>query len=146
MKGITPIISIIILLLITIGLAYAAWTYMATIMSSLTDKNIELPTQKCVNGEDVLAIVHSIGTKKITILNDIIIMNGSLVVSDPNAVWCAVDGTCTEATELLDMEPGSYAKVTIPCCTTGVDCPRTCSYELIISGRAQSVNVYCPGG
>lgn len=43
-KGITPIISIIILLLITVALAGTAWTYMSGFMGTYTEKSFVVPT------------------------------------------------------------------------------------------------------
>ncbi len=43
-KGITPIISTIVLLLITVALAGAAWTYMSGFMGSYTEKSFTVPT------------------------------------------------------------------------------------------------------
>jgi flagellin-like protein len=42
-KGITPIISIIVLLLITIGLVGIAWLYLSGNLLSRTEKSIEVP-------------------------------------------------------------------------------------------------------
>jgi flagellin-like protein len=145
MKGITPIISVIILLLITVGLASAAWTYMSNYFTSLTAKVVEIPTQKCPNGQNVMAILHNIGTQSINIRNDILVMLGSTALSDTQLDWCELNQTTCTTTEKTLINSGGYAKVTIntACCST--DCPRTCSYDMIVSGRAQSISVYCPG-
>jgi len=147
-KGITPIISIIILLLITVGLAASAWTYMSNYMTSLTSKVIEMPTQKCVGGENVMAIVHNIGTQSIKIANDVVILEGDTALGGAEAVWCNLNETCPPGTEINTILSGGYGKLTIAeCCggTSGKPCPKTCNYDMIIGGRSQSITVYCPG-
>ncbi len=44
MKGITPIISTIVLLLITVALAGAAWVYISGFMGTYTEKSFTIPT------------------------------------------------------------------------------------------------------
>ena len=139
-KGITPIISIIILLLITVGMAATAWTYMSNYMTTLTSKVLEVPTQKCISGENAMVIVHNIGTAKIAIGNDVLVMD-----SDGNAAsgtaWADLDGNV-----ITNISSGGYGKLTIAgCCTSGVDCPKTCKYDIIVGGRSSEISIYCPG-
>ena len=62
MKGITPIIAIIILLLITISLAAAAWTFLTGYFTGLTTGTIELSQPTCLSGTIPFAVVKNIGT------------------------------------------------------------------------------------
>lgn len=142
MKGITPIISIIILLLITIAMAYSAWNYMGGIMTGLTAKVVEIPTQKCVGGTDVMIIVKNIGTETINIDSDMMVFNGSDVLQASEIEWCELSGSCTP--ELSEIEAGKYAKAVIKDCT-GTS-PKTCSYDLVLAGRSHSISVPCSGG
>ncbi len=66
-KGITPIISIIILLLITIGLAASAYTFMSGYFGTMTGTSIQA-TGVCVGGTDDYALitVTNIGTASIS--------------------------------------------------------------------------------
>lgn len=141
MKAITPIISIIILLLITVGLAAAAWTYMDNYLRTLTAKNIEVSTQKCITiastNKDVMAIVHSMGTSAINTANDVTIMDEA--GNPASGTWTDLDGNPLTNDEI---EAGKYAKVTIDCCTN--DCPKTCTFGLVVAGRMQNLAVYCP--
>lgn len=146
MKGITPIISIIILLLLTVGMAAAAWSYMTTYFSSITAKTIEISMQKCVSGaggQDVLAVIRNMGTATIDIGNDIVIWDrGGNVVDPTNIAWADIYGnTLTPPNDKI--EPGRDAKVNIYCCS-GSGCPRTCTYDIIIAGRSQTATAYCP--
>lgn len=143
-KGITPIISVIILLLITVGLAAAAWTYMGNFFSSITAKTIEVPTQKCINGVDVMAIIHNMGTESISLTNDVVVLsNGMPLTGAQTPAWCRVNETCASTT-LGSVDAGGFAKVIIKqCATSGV--AKTCNYDFVVASRTQSVNVYCTG-
>lgn len=146
MKGITPIISIIILLLLTVGMAAAAWSYMTTYFSSITAKTIEISMQKCVSGaggQDVLAVIRNMGTATIDIGDDIVIWDrGGNVVDPANIAWADIYGNpLTPPNDKI--EPGRDAKVNIYCCV-GSGCPRTCTYDIIIGGRSQTATAYCP--
>ncbi len=153
MKGITPIISIIILLLLTVGMAAAAWSYMSSYFSSITAKTIEISMQKCVtgsganSGQDVLAVVHNMGTATIGIGNDIVILD-----KQGNAVIAGIAWTDIYGTPLTNIEPGKDGKVNIDCCGgSGAgemagqpSCPITCTYDVFIAGRSQTATAYCP--
>lgn len=154
MKGITPIISIIILLLLTVGLAATAWTYMANYLTGITAKNIEISTQKCVTGrgtnagEDAMAVIHNMGTATINVTNDITIWDkNGFAVPDVGINWTTIEGGV-----ISDISPGRYGKVNIDCCGgTGAqeltgqgDCPKTCTYDILVGGRVNTVTVYCP--
>ncbi len=147
MKGITPIISIIILLLITIGLAAAAWTFMGSYMSSITEKVIDRTTQKCITdtqdgSQDVMAIIHNIGTSTINIERDIVIMEPSTDTVITDASWTNLTNAA-----ITEIKSGDFAKVTIDCCGgTGEDsCPKTCSFTILLAGRPYDIGYYCPG-
>jgi flagellin-like protein len=68
MKGITPIISTIVLLLITVALAGAAWVYMSGFLGTYTEKSFIIPTGGAYcdsTGQFHVRVVNS-GTTKIT--------------------------------------------------------------------------------
>jgi flagellin-like protein len=74
-KGITPIISIIILLLITIALAGAAWTYMQGFLFSQISKTFIVPTggAYCTNGI-IKIYAHNTGYQSVLSRNDFILV------------------------------------------------------------------------
>jgi flagellin-like protein len=143
MKGITPIISIIILLLITVGLAAAAWTYMGNYFTSITAKTVEIPTQKCINGNDVMIVVHNMGTEDVNVTNDMVVLSGGTAVPSTQINWCGVDEDCASDTKTI-IEPGGFVKAVIFDCT-GVGVSKTCVYDFVVAGRTQTATVYCPG-
>ncbi len=146
MKGITPIISVIILLLITVGLAAAAWTYMGNYFSSITAKTIEIPTQKCINGKDVMVVVHNMGTQNVSVISDIVVLNGSTALTSSEIIWCKLDETCSKAggNTKTSVEPGGFAKAVVYDCAVG-GITKTCTYDFVVAGRTQSATVYCSG-
>jgi flagellin-like protein len=62
MKGITPIIAIIILLLITVAIAGAGYSYITMYSGGLTNRQIEVTDASCRNGVAVVN-VKNIGTQ-----------------------------------------------------------------------------------
>ncbi|MBI4175784.1 MAG: LamG domain-containing protein [Candidatus Aenigmarchaeota archaeon] len=92
MKGITPIVSIVILLLITIAVAGAAYTYINIYSTSLTSQVIQIQD---------------------TFGNTVIIQNvGSLPV-DSDDIQVTVDGAPTTFTTSQIIQPGQSASLTI---------------------------------
>jgi len=63
-KGITPIISTIVLLLITVALAGAAWVYIGGFMGTYTEKSFTIPTggAYCDNAGTIHVRVVNTGT------------------------------------------------------------------------------------
>ena len=79
-KGITPIIAVIILLLITVALAGLAWTFLSGYFSGMTAQNIQLIDYSC-SGGTARVIFRNAGTASISA-----------------ALTCTLDGTNTVAT------------------------------------------------
>jgi len=65
-KGITPIIAIIILLLITIGLAATAWTYLSGFLGTYT-KSLTLVDSYCIGGINSTVTMRNSGTEAISV-------------------------------------------------------------------------------
>jgi flagellin-like protein len=63
-KGITPIIAIIILLLITIGLAATAWTYLSGFLAGYT-KSLSLVDAYCTAGSKTNIVLRNTGVEPI---------------------------------------------------------------------------------
>jgi len=66
-KGITPIIAVIILLLITVALAGMAWAFLQGYFGTLTTKNIIAAGGYCTAGTQANVIIKNTGTDKINI-------------------------------------------------------------------------------
>ena len=65
-KGITPIIAVIILLLITVALAGMAWAFLSGYFTGMTAKNIQLIDYSCAGGT-TRVIFRNAGTQTIDI-------------------------------------------------------------------------------
>ena len=74
MKAITPVIAIIVLLLITVAISGAAWTYISGYWSGMVDKQIEVTDAFCVGTNQAKIIVRNIGNNPLT-TGDITVMN-----------------------------------------------------------------------
>lgn len=145
MKGITPIISIIILLLITIGLASAAWTYMSVYLSSMMDRQLQVFPPDCIGGTTPSFTVRNSGTGNVGI-NDIYmrdVNSGGNVGLD----WEDLSGAAMAAGSVIG--PGENAIATVQpgdeCTVAGVQA--TCKYSFTVSGSnfKQDVTVVCTG-
>lgn len=143
MKGITPIISIIILLLITIGLASAAWTYMSGYMSNLLSKNLDVSTGSCIGGTQVVFIIRNTGTDNVNSanINCLNLISGSV---EPPLVWEWLNGSAA-GTPTLGAGVAARAKISTPCTTIGN--PKMCKYQLTLAGSTwhQDIPVQCAG-
>ncbi|MBI4019839.1 MAG: hypothetical protein HY367_00790 [Candidatus Aenigmarchaeota archaeon] len=86
MKGITPIIAVIVLLLITIALAGAAYTYINVYSGSLTQKTLQVTDAFCDSGgSGAVVILNGAGTQDITTSTS----QAYLPDSDTVALWHA---------------------------------------------------------
>jgi len=65
MKAITPVIAIIVLLLITVAIAGAAWTYISGYWSGTTGKQVEVTDAFCVGTDQAKILVKNIGTESL---------------------------------------------------------------------------------
>jgi flagellin-like protein len=135
-KGITPIIAIIILLLITVALAGAAWSYINVYWSSITGKNIIIVDGFCTGGNTANVIIKNTGTLRV-VLSDIEIMDsatGSMIATDLN--WTSTDGTQI-ITSLNPSEAGKF----------NATCTGYCTYKFIYGGTiglsTQPISVAC---
>ena len=144
MKGITPIISIIILLLITIGLASAAWTYMSGYMSGLMSRVLDVSSSpSCIGGTQVTFIARNAGTNNIG-AQSIQCMNMDTGTTEA-LTWQWLNGTAAGSSPVLGSGMSIRAIMTNPCTSPGV--AKTCKYELTLGGTTwkQELPVYCTG-
>ncbi len=128
-KGITPIIAIIVLLLITVALAGAAWTYLSTYMDVLTGQSIEVRDSFCVGGNDAVIVVANTGTEDFD-TDDITIIDTS-------------DGTEIGGTWEKDPIPAGEI-TTWKSTPADDDCEDGCNLRLVGgTARAQNARIVC---
>jgi flagellin-like protein len=157
MKGITPIISIIVLLLITVSLAGAAYIFLSNYMTGYTGQAIQA-SGVCVGGTVAYVTVTNMGTQAIDLgsaecTQAVPIPDGqqsgdcgdiTVVRTDGGSMY----GAYFEETSILAGEPGKLYKGVFrdPGCTTSGN-PARCTYAFTRAGELQSttVTVNCGG-
>ncbi len=91
-KGITPIIAIIVLLLITVALAGTAWTYLSTYMSNLTGNSYEVTDSFCTTSDVGVVMLANTGTRDI-LVSDITVLDQSTGIAVTTGAWTHANGT-----------------------------------------------------
>jgi len=151
MKGITPIIATIILLLVTIGLASAAYTYMSTFFTQMTAGIIEIVDSYCLSGNGnqpstANVILRNSGTAKINVncpgtsQGQTIDCDGITIVKTSGGNIANPKFTSSSGESIREISPGGIAIFT----ETG--CSGHCSYRFVPKAGAKAVttSVYCP--
>jgi len=135
-KGVTPIIAIIILLLITVALAGAAWTYLQAYMGALIGKSIEVTDAFCINNNEAVVLIRNSGTQSFVPSDEITVINATTgtVVS---VTWSNPDGTAFGSGSL---DPNQIVRFQANCAPG-----RLCSYRVIskTAGRSLRALVQC---
>lgn len=155
MKGITPIISIIVLLLITVSLAGAAYVFLSNYMTGYTGQAIQA-SGVCVGGTEAYITVTNMGTQAIDLDATACIVTARITGQSGDCGDLTVvrtDGGSMNAyfeeTSILAGEPGKLYKGVFrdPACTTSGN-PYRCTYAFTRAGELQSttVTVNCGGG
>ncbi len=126
-KGITPLVAIIILILITVVLVISAWTY-------VNQKMIEVVDSYCIN-DKVTIIIQNAGISKI-------ILSTKLNYGNPiqlGEILVSKEGQ--NITGLFDKEFINPGEVAI---FNDLSCEGVCNYRLIpTSGLSKTCTVYC---
>jgi flagellin-like protein len=140
-KGITPIISIIVLLLITVALAGVAWIYLSGFLDT-TIRTVTVPPNGiyCAGIAGVKVVVTNTGTE------DLIEGPTGIAILEMNGgdAGFAAEGTCTlSPTPLISKQTG-----TVTCgCEDAASAAVACAGDLAVSigsaGALQTVRVRC---
>ena len=131
-KGITPIISIIVLLLITVALAGVAWTYLSGFLGTQMQTITVPPNGAYCTTNNIKVVIANTGTE---ILASLILgeVNGAEHISQPDAG--------------LDVALASKDSVTLTftCDEDGIAGCTNGDYTVTIStaGSSQNIPVYC---
>lgn len=126
MKGISPIIAIIIILLITIAIAGAAYSYISVIWVR-TAEGVQLISSDCTRTDatnsNATFIFRNVGTKVIPTL--------TLTRTNPSGA-----GTVTTPTSV---DPGAISVTYDEACPTG----SMCIYKIMAGGQVQELYAQC---
>ena len=132
-KGITPVIAIIVLLLITVALAGAAWNYLQEYWNQVVGKNMQVLDAYCIAGNEAIILLRNTGTNEIGLGpgGDVTVLNTTSGL-DPNGDWYDLNS----AVELTSVEPGTVIRY-------NVSCTDFCLFKFIVGGRTQDTSVQC---
>ena len=132
MKAITPIIAILVLLLITVSVAGAAWAYLSGYFGGMISKGVELMSIDCT-ATGVIIYVNNIGTDRLY-MND-----------DMNIIREMVYGDCVTAMNIsyipAEIGPGNTGQIIDDGCNSSVKA--TPRYRVLAGGRVQTTQVNC---
>jgi flagellin-like protein len=131
-KGITPIIAIIVLLLITVALAGAAWTYLSSFWTGMTARNIEVTDAFCVQRQYAVVYVRNTGTQIID-TSDITVIDPT-TGTGPGGSWLAI----ASDTPVTSVDPSDVVRYRADCGAGAF-----CSYRFIAWSRSVPVSVQC---
>ena len=148
-KGITPVISIIILLLIAIALAGAAWTFMGGLAGSFMKGSLMVVETDCQGVKNATIVLRNIGTQEISLgdcNSDGSIKTsptecGRLVIEKLAGNNADMDGALTRRT----LKPGQEVTFYDEKCD-GTTNPDVCTYSFRIAGAgtgSTKVSVQC---
>ena len=141
-KGITPIIAVIILLLITVALAGMAWAFLSGYFTGLTGKTIAVVDYSCIGTNTAQVIVRNAGTDSVSL--GACTPAGSVGGGTSTTDTCG-DMTITKTSGLPANLGGQMDKTTIAkgenviftdVCTAG----STCTYRVVTSSAGIGPN------
>ncbi len=129
-KGVTPIIAIIVLLLITVALAGVAWTYTSTYFAGLVSQHVEVVDSFYTEDGRGMIVLRNTGTSAIDI-SDISVIE----IETGNYVTDAVEWVITGGG--TGISPGETM-------TARISCSGSCEYAILTgAGDRQRVRLIC---
>ncbi len=132
-KGVTPVIAIIVLLLITVALAGATWTYLSAYWQGIVGKNIQVMDSYCIRGKEGIILVRNTGTQLIKEA-EMTVINTTSGAEPPDGDWRKLDGTAIATGD--GISPGMVVKY-------NMTCGGLCMFRIIVGGRAMIASVQC---
>ncbi|MBU0953737.1 MAG: hypothetical protein KKA90_04975 [Nanoarchaeota archaeon] len=139
-KGITPIIAIVILLLITIAIAGIAYTFITGVVTNTAGKTVRVTGATCANNGDMIIYFQNVGTETVTTNGDVTVENPVCVSgtgcfgTSKIAVWAA-----------LTVPGGDASSVTVDCADDGAVGANTatCKYDVVVGGTPSAIQQQC---
>lgn len=139
-KGITPIIAIIILLLITIGLAATAWTYLSGFLSGYT-RSLSLIDSYCTGSSTANIILRNSGTEAIALGASACSLSGTSTACGGLTITRTDGGNLNSASispSSGTLAPRGTLTFTDSGCTSS-GTPMVCTYRFISGGTGATV-------
>jgi len=137
MKGITPIIAILVLLLITVAIAGAAWVYITSFVGGMTRQQIEVTSSDCSTTGTTIYI-RNIGTEPMNISSDVSYVREVVVDGTVVHVGALAETFTPGNGNVGPSQAGTYRDAN---CNTSTDA--VCKYTIIAAGRVAKVQVTC---
>jgi flagellin-like protein len=129
-KGITPVIAIIVLLLITVALAGATWTYLSAYWEGIVGKNVQVMDSYCVAGSNGIILVRNTGTQMIG-TGEMTVINTTDGKIPTGGSWLDLNGTIVKR-----VNPGVVVKY-------NMSCKGLCLFRFLVGGRTMTASVQC---
>ena len=153
MKGITPIISIIVLLLITVSLAGAAYVFLGGYMTAYTGRAVQVSNPgTCIGGTEALITVTNMGSLSIDLgsVAGVGSITGDYTECGDIRVIRTDGGTMTasfSAASIAAAQPSELDSVTFRDTNCASGSPVVCKYAFTRAGELQAVEstVSCSG-
>ena len=139
-KGITPIIAVIILLLITVALAGMAWAFLSGYFTGLTGKTIAIVDYSCISGGIAQVIVRNSGTDMIALTPPACNVANTIT---GGATFTCGDMTITKTTGSLvtgELDKTSITKGNNVIFTENCGAGNTCTYRIVTSSAGIGPN------
>jgi flagellin-like protein len=150
-KGITPIIAVIILLLITVALAGMAWSFMSGYVTTMTGKSVQVIDNYCTAGRNAVIVISNVGTESINLgaapgctaagsITGTSATCGELVITRTDGT--SMTGSLAASGTLAQRNSTTF---TDTACTTTT--PKNCQYRIRTTTGTTSnpISVYCSG-
>ena len=138
-KGITPIIATVVLLLVVIAIAGAAYTYITGFWGSLTSRVVQLQSVTCTSA-GVIINLRNVGNANVTITDG----------SDVSYAKSVIAGNASASTSFLYtptggvLSPGASGSVMDQFCSSSVSGTKpTCRYTINAGGTSFEAQVTC---
>ena len=151
-KGITPIIAIVILLLITIAIAGVAYTFITGVVTNTAGKTVQVTGTSCAADGSVVIYFQNVGTDTVTTpgtnAGDVQVKNGICVTSSGAGCNVSFGGIGANPVPFFStptVTGGASASVKVPCAniTLVATSVATCKYDFLVAGRPAPVQVQC---
>lgn len=129
-KGITPIIAIIVLLLITIALAGATWTYLSAYWFGMIGKNVQVMESYCTKGDTGIILLRNTGTSEIHV-SSITVLNTTNDMAPKDGQFKTLGGAPASL-----VAPNKVVKYEMTC-------KGMCTVRIMLGGRSLVAAVLC---
>ena len=142
-KGITPIIAILVILLITVAIAGSAWIYISTYYSGMTSEAVEITSIDCT-AAGARIYMHNIGTDSfyvntIGITREVVSGDCTYENSTGDVFVSAAINITWDRTQIGPGEIGIFTDIE---CTKSLNAT-TARYTILAGGRVQKVQMNC---